>query len=177
MPRIPYADLETLPPDVQEEINQFGALNITRMMAHTGSIVRPWTAVIHSLLTDSDMPPRLRELAILRVGYRLDCPYEHAQHVDVARKVGVTEAAIDAVRTDRSEAGVLGEDGRAVVDLVDQLLASGHVDDDTFATVQSILGDDSTVKLLLAIGCYVATAYVLNATQVELDETARLSLP
>ena len=176
MPRIPYVDLDTLPPDVRSEVGRFGVLNITRMLAHTGPILAPWTAVIHSLLTDADLPPRLRELAILRVGYRLDCAYEHEQHVGVARKVGVGEAAIAAVRTERPDGAALGSDGRAVVEVVDQLLDTGHLDEDAFAAVRSILGDDATVKLLLAIGCYVTTAFVLNATQVELDDTARLNL-
>jgi len=177
VPRIPYADLESLPPDVREEIGRFGVLNVTRMLANTGPVVGHWTAVIHSLLTDPDLRPALRELAILRVGYRLDCAYEHEQHVGVARKVGVSEAAIAAVRNERPDSAALGRDGRAVVDLVDQLLNTGTVDDEGFAAVRRILGDATTVKLLLTVGCYVTTAYVLNATQVELDETARLNLP
>ncbi len=176
MPRIPYAGLEELPSEVRERVGRFGVLNITRMLAHTGETLAPWTEVIHSLLTSQDPPPRLRELAILRVGYRLDCAYEHEQHVGLARKVGVSEEAIQAVRSAEPDGAALGQDGKAVVEVVDQLLAGGHIDDATFAAVRSVLGDDSTVRLLLVIGCYVATAYVLNGTQVELDETARLNL-
>jgi alkylhydroperoxidase family enzyme len=176
VPRIPYANLDELPADVRERVGRFGVLNITRMMAHTGETLVPWTEVIHSLLTSKDPPPALRELAILRVGYRLDCAYEYEQHVGVACKVGLSEEAIRAVRTPDPDAAALGRDGRAVVEVVDQLLATGHVGDDAFAAVREVLGDDSTVRLLLVIGCYVATAYVLNGTQVELDETARVSL-
>ncbi len=176
MPRIPYADLDELPADVQERVGQFGVLNITRMLAHTGGTLAPWTEVIHSLLTGRELPPALRELAILRVGHRLDCAYEYEQHVGLARKVGLTEEAIAAVCTAAPDPAALGSDGRAIVELVDQLLATGHVDDHAFAAVQSILGDDSTVTLLLVIGCYVTTAYVLNGTKVELDATARLNL-
>lgn len=176
MPRLPYANLDELPPNVRGRVGRFGVLNITRMLAHTGETLAPWTEVIHSLLTGQELPPALRELAILRVGYRLDCAYEHEQHVGLARKVGLSEEAIQAVRTAEPDAAALGNDGRAVVEVVDQLLATGHVDEAAFAAVRSVLGDDSTVKLLLVIGCYVTTAYVLNATKVELDETARLNL-
>jgi AhpD family alkylhydroperoxidase len=177
VPRLPYADLEALPASTQEQIGQLGTvLNITRMLAHTGEMLGPWSATVRLMLTDPDVPATLRELAILRVAHRLNCSYEREQHVGMARKVGVSEEAIQAVGTDAADPSALGRDGQAVVEVVDQLLSTGHVDDSAFTALRSIVGDDGTVKLLLTIGSYTAAAFVLNATQVELDETARLSL-
>jgi 4-carboxymuconolactone decarboxylase len=176
MPRVPYADPNALPPETQDQVRHLPVLNISRMLAHTGAIVGPWTASVRLLLTDPDLPGALRELAILRVAHRLDCAYEREQHLGMARKEGVAEAALEAIATDDPDEAVIGSDGRAVVEVVDQLLTTGHVDDHAFAALHSILGDPGTVKMLLCIGSYTAAAFVLNATQVELDETARLSL-
>ncbi|QIY93650.2 carboxymuconolactone decarboxylase family protein [Streptomyces sp. S1D4-11] len=46
----------------------------------------------------STLSPRTRELAILRVAWRRRCQYEWVQHVLIARKAGVTDEEIDAIR-------------------------------------------------------------------------------
>src|SRR6202167_6648085 len=40
------------------------------------------------LLYSSTLPPRIRELAILRVAHRRECTYEWTQHVALAKKAG-----------------------------------------------------------------------------------------
>ncbi len=73
--------------------------------------------------TAARIDPRVRELAICRVGWRTAANYEWLQHVRLARGLGVTDAEIDAI-ADRGtvewtplEADVLA----AVDELVDRL--------------------------------------------------------
>ena len=98
MPRIPYADLDTLPAAMRERVGKYGVLNVTRMLAHTGArTLEPWTDVIYSLLTSDDPPPRLREIAILRVGYRLDWPQASMAYVSDTT-ADPNAAYVDAIR-------------------------------------------------------------------------------
>ncbi|MFF0085841.1 carboxymuconolactone decarboxylase family protein [Streptomyces canus] len=50
------------------------------------------------LAARSTLPPRLRELAVLRVAWRRRCRYEWAQRVPTARRKGVTGKEIAEVR-------------------------------------------------------------------------------
>ena len=53
------------------------------------------------LLFSSTLPPRLRELAILRVAHRTDSEYEWGQHVKIGLREGLTEDEIAGVRAAR----------------------------------------------------------------------------
>ena len=46
------------------------------------------------LAAKSTLPPRVRELAVLRVAWRRRCRYEWAQHLLTARRKGVTDEEI-----------------------------------------------------------------------------------
>ena len=48
------------------------------------------------LLVRSTLPPRLRELAILRVARRCGCAYEWVHHVKIAARAGLSEAEVEA---------------------------------------------------------------------------------
>jgi alkylhydroperoxidase/carboxymuconolactone decarboxylase family protein YurZ len=50
------------------------------------------------LLFNSTLPPRLRELAILRVAHRTDSAYEWMQHVKMGLREGLTEDDIAGVQ-------------------------------------------------------------------------------
>ena len=45
----------------------------------------------------SKLDPRLRELAILQVGYLARSPYEYSHHVKLGREAGVTDDDIRAI--------------------------------------------------------------------------------
>ena len=45
----------------------------------------------------SKLDPRLRELAILQVGYLAKSPYEYSHHVKIGREFGVTDDDIRAI--------------------------------------------------------------------------------
>jgi 4-carboxymuconolactone decarboxylase len=169
MARLPYVDLDALPAEVREQVAPFAHLNVARMLGHLDGAFGPWHETIAAILTASDLPPALREVAILRVSYLLRCEYEHAGHVVMGRRAGLTEDQIATLSTDAPDPDVLGPDAAAVSTLVDQLHATGSVDDDAFAAVHAVLGDGGTVKLVAAIGLWTSVGYVLNATGVELD--------
>ena len=45
----------------------------------------------------SKLDPRLRELAILQVGYLANSPYEYSHHVKIGREFGVSDDDIRAI--------------------------------------------------------------------------------
>ena len=50
------------------------------------------------LLFRSSLPPRLREVAILRVAHRRHCAYEWEHHVELAKAEGLTDADVEGIR-------------------------------------------------------------------------------
>ena len=84
------------------------------------------------LLYGSTLPPRLRELAILRVAHRRDCAYEWSHHVEIGKQEGLTEHEIAAVQTRRAAAD---EFDRAVLTAVDELDEKTNLSDRTWAAL------------------------------------------
>jgi alkylhydroperoxidase family enzyme len=57
------------------------------------------------------------------------------------------------------------------------LVTTHAVSGELFDQVHTALGSEATVELLMVISRYAGLALMLNALQVDLDETARLPIP
>lgn len=105
-----------------------------------------------------------RELAILALAREMDCQFEWAYHVLEARKMGVREDAIAAVREARME-GLTPEEA-LIVRYVGLLFRRHRVDEATFDALRARLGVDGLVELTATIGYYGMLACTLNAFDV-----------
>lgn len=168
MPRIPYRDPAQLPADLRAIVEEHPS-NVTRMMATASEpVFRACWEQGAILLTQSSVPPKLRELAILRVGYLSNARYEIFQHEALARHVGLSEAEIDAIRHGDPD-GVLAAEQRAVLEFVDDVVRNVRAGDATLAAVREHLDDSQVVDLITVFGMYMMVCRLLETTGVELD--------
>lgn len=110
------------------------------------------------LLFGSTLPPRLRELAILRVAHRRNCDYEWVHHVVMGTKVGLSADEIEAVK--RGEAA--DEFDRAILAAVDELEEKSNMTDATWAALSEHLDERQRMDLVFTIGCYGLLAMAFN---------------
>jgi 4-carboxymuconolactone decarboxylase len=169
MARLPYIDLETAPPAMQEALAALPPLNLFRMLAHADSAFTPYIAFKTALLSQLELDPKLRELAILLVAARTEAEYEWVQHVSIAQLLGVTGEQIAAVKHGELTAGCLDEDAVAVLRFTDHALERPRPDDETFAALTQRLPTRQIVELLLVIGTYQMLARVMTALDIELE--------
>jgi len=140
---------------------------VLELFAHHPALARAFLAYNRYLNgRRSTLPPRVRELAILRVAWRRRCRYEWAQHVRIAAKAGVTREEIALVR-----AGDGGGDGlaRLVISAVDELDAHSRLSDETYQELAASFGERQLMDLVFTIGTYVLLAMAFNAFGLELD--------
>ncbi len=143
-----------------------------------GKVAGPFAALLHSpelasrtaqlgahIRFESALPGQICELAILTVARQLDCRYEWAMHAPLARKAGVRDDAIAAIRDWRAPAG-LTDDEAQIVGYVTQLLAAHRVDEETFRALEARLGVRALVELTATAGYYGMIACTLNAFDV-----------
>ena len=95
MARVPYLQQSDLPPEHQDILARPIALN--RAMANSPNAARAMTGLAMYIRRDSKLDPRLRELAILQVGYLAKSPYEYSHHVKIGREFGVSDDDIRAI--------------------------------------------------------------------------------
>ncbi|MEE2778722.1 MAG: carboxymuconolactone decarboxylase family protein [Acidobacteriota bacterium] len=144
-------------------------LNIFRTLGYHPDLLRRWLVFGNHVLMKSTLPPREREILILRIGWRCQAEYEWGQHVAISRELGMTDedfarivAGPNADGWDPFEA--------ALVRTVDELHTDAMVSDTTWAALAERYDTRQMLDVLFAVGQYNMVSMVLNSTGVQLDE-------
>ncbi|AFC43386.1 carboxymuconolactone decarboxylase family protein [Mycobacterium intracellulare] len=178
MTRIPYREPEDMPELARELTAQRGNLNVYRALANAERVFTSWMVAGDAALTSPVLPRRLRELIVLRTAYLMDCTYELGQHKDVAQTVGIDSDTIAALTSESDwQKGDFDPTELAVLHLTTDLVTTRRVAPELFAQVHQALGSEATMEALMVINRYAGLALMLNALEVDLDETARLPVP
>jgi 4-carboxymuconolactone decarboxylase len=142
------------------------------VVLHSPTLARPWNEISEFLHRDSIVEAGAAELAVCATARHYDCGYIWNAHASQARKAGVGEATLTAVR-DREALPDDTDAGEAqVVRYVRSLLSRNRVPGDVFAALLAAHGERWMVELTCWIGRYAALAGVLNAFEVSPAEGA-----
>lgn len=113
------------------------------------------------------IPPRERELAILRIGWLMRAPYEWGEHVDISKRYGVTAEEVERA-THGSSAPGWSEHDRAIIAAVEELIGDQAIAEETWNTLASTWNEQQLIEFPTIVGQYVATAYVQNTLRMRL---------
>ena len=91
----------------------------------------------------SKLDPRLRELAILQVGYLCRNEYEYSHHIKIGRDFGVTDDDVHAMimETDGRNSGLPQLD-RAVLQAAREMTHDGKISGATFVKLETHLNEE-----------------------------------
>jgi alkylhydroperoxidase family enzyme len=120
------------------------------------------------LLGKGVLSPRERELAIMRVGWLCRAPYEWTQHVDIAKRYGVTSEEVERVTRGSSAPGWT-EHEAAILKGVEELLGDQMISDDTWSVLARSWTERQLLEFPTLVGQYVAIAYSQNALRMRLN--------
>jgi len=124
-------------------------------MVHIGGYVR----------FEGELDKRVRVLAAMTVAREFDAVYIWGAQTGQARKQGVPESTITAIREKHSR-GVPAEDAQ-IIDLTRDLIRKHRVDSATMKALQQRFGDFQLVELTGTIGYYSMLAMTANACELE----------
>jgi len=124
-------------------------------VAHLGAYVR----------FEGSLDMRVRVLAAMTVAREFDALYVWGAQTGGARKLGVPESTITAIRENHSR-GIPAEDAQ-IVEFTRTLLRKHRVDDATAAALRQRFGDDAFIQLTGAIGYYTLLCMTVNACELE----------
>ena len=120
----------------------------------------------HGVLAGAD-----RELTILTAGREVEAVHEWHAHEPIAREVGVSAEAIEALRNQQPTTG-LPEREAIIVDTVRSLYRQHKIPDDLYARADALLGRQALVEMIVLAGYYGLVGFVLNGFEVDLPEGA-----
>jgi alkylhydroperoxidase family enzyme len=169
MARIPYLDKTDLAPQNQDLLAR--NINLYRAFAHSPDALRSFAGLAQYIRHHSRVDPRLREMAILQVGYVTRSPYEYSHHIKIGREFGVNDEDIRAIEAEtRGETTSLPPLARAVLSAARELAAGPSLSDATFAALRSALDAERIVDLLLTISFYCGVVRLLAALQIDVED-------
>jgi alkylhydroperoxidase family enzyme len=169
MARVPYLDKSDLAPENQELLKR----NITlhRALANSPNGLRAFGALGNFIRHKSRLDPRLRELAILQVGYLARAPYEWSHHVKIGRDFGVSDADIRALIAEtEGKPNDLDPLAKAVLRAAREMTNTLAISEATYAELQKSLDDERLVDLTITIGFYNAVVRILHTLKIDVED-------
>ncbi|WP_087623532.1 carboxymuconolactone decarboxylase family protein [Aeromicrobium sp. PE09-221] len=143
-------------------------VNIYSTFVRHPRLFEPWRSVAHALLFDGQLPPRERELAILRTAWRADCDYMWAQHRRHAANAGISEEEVEAVAVE--DVSAWSDDDRLVLVASDELTRDADLSTETWSALRRRWSEEDVMEFVVLVGGYRLTASMLNSFRVPLDE-------
>ena len=175
MARIPLPTPETLTPEQRRVYDAVvagprGALRgPLRAALHRPELADKWQQLGELLRYRTSLPPHLSELAILVTARHCDCQLEWLIHAEMARKAGLAESIIEAIRT-RRPIDTLDQAERDVFAYAEELNRANTVSDAIHRQVRERFGTVGVVELTALIGYYTMVAMTLNAHEIPLPD-------
>ena len=144
-------------------------INITRTLENHPALAEAWLTFARHILGGSTLPPRDRELLILRIGFLCGSEYEWGQHTRIAKTVGVTDEEILRVIEGPDADGWAPFDS-ALLRAVDELHSDSEVSDLTWNALATRYDTKQLMDTVFTVGQYNLVSMALRSFRVPLDE-------
>ncbi|HYZ21416.1 MAG TPA: carboxymuconolactone decarboxylase family protein, partial [Rhodopila sp.] len=168
MARVPYLEPSDLAPEDQDLLKR--PIWLFKALVNSPKAARAFSGLGQYIRYGSKLDPRLRELAILQVGWLARSPYEWSHHVKLGHDFGVSDADVQALIDDTAGRPTsLDALARMVLRAAREMTAEGAMRQETFTALQTELGNEQVVDLTLTIAFYNAVVRVLATLQIDVE--------
>jgi len=151
--------------------------NIYKTLAHHPELYTRWSGLGQYLLNGSTLPPRDREIVILRMGWLCQSPYEWSQHARIAKAdVKMTETEVHRIAVGASAKG-WSEFERTLINMVDELRYDTQIGDKTWQALRAKYSIEQTIDAFYTAAQYQLVSMALNSLGVQLDPFLQDRIP
>ena len=170
MARLPYLEKADLAPEDQDLLKR--EINLYKILAHSPNAARAFQGLGRFIRFESKLDPRLREMAILMVGYLARSPYEYSHHIKIGREFGVSDDDIRGLINEaEGRPSTLEPLAKSVLQAAREMTEDGAVADGTFAALEAELSHEHLLDLIMTIAFYNGVVRVLASTAMDVEES------
>lgn len=120
------------------------------------------------LMGTPTLPVRDRELAVLRIGWLAQAPYEWNAHVDMAKRMtNITAEEIERTILGSTAPGWSAHDA-AILRAVEEMIADAFITDETWATLTKSWNEPQLLEFPILVGQYLGVAFLQNSIRARL---------
>jgi alkylhydroperoxidase family enzyme len=167
--RLPAIGKEGRTPEQEKMLASRPDYNIYKTLAHNAALYAKWSPLGQYLLNGSTLPPRDREIVILRMGWLCQAPYEWSQHARIAQADAKMTAAEVHRIAEGADAKGWTDFERVLIHMVDEIRYDTKISDKTWAALRAKYSLDQTIDAMYTATQYQLVSMALNSLGVQLD--------
>ena len=166
MARLPYLEPDQVAPEYRDMLKR--NTNLHKLLVNSPGMGRAFNDVGNYIRFKMKLDPRLRELAILQVGWLEKSEYEFTHHVKIGKEFGVTDDDIAGLMIETE--GIqskLEPLARAILKGAREMTRQLEMSMETFAEIKRHLSNEEMVELVLTIAYYCGVVRVLATMKID----------
>ena len=168
MARLPYIEKKDLPAEHQDLLKR--EITLFKCMVHSPHAARAFQGLGGFIRHKSLLDPRLREIAILAVGWITQAPYEWSHHVKIGQEFGVSEDDIRSLIAEcEGAANGLEPLAKLIIKAAREMTEAMAVSDATFAELKKSFDTERLTDLVITIAFYNAVVRYLGTMRIDVE--------
>lgn len=151
------------------KISEAPVSNLMATLANYSKLYKRWRVFGNHVLFKSSLPPRDREILILRIGWLCQAEYEWGQHVIIGKQAGLNEEEIIQIIEGPNAEGWDPFEA-TLVRAVDELYIDSFITDATWQQLGTKYNKHQLIDLVFTVGQYNLVSMVLNTLGIQLEK-------
>ena len=170
MARLPYLEKSDLAETDQDLLSR--DINLAKLLVHSPDGAQSFGRLGNWIRHKSNLDPRLRELAILQVGYSTRTEYEYSHHIKFGRDFGLSDDDIRAVAEETAGRSTdIDEVARLVLLAAREMTMDLEMSEATFKALHDHLGSEDLMELTIVISFYNGVVRLLRTLDIDTEES------
>ena len=166
MARLPYLEPDQVAEQYRDMLKR--NTNLHKLLVNSPEMARAFSGLGGYIRNKSTLDTRLRELAILQVGWIEKSEYEFTHHVKIGKEFGVTDDDIVALMAEtEGKPSNLEPLAKAILRGAREMVRELAMSQATFSEIKQKLSDEEMFDLVLTIAFYCAVVRVLATMKMD----------
>jgi 4-carboxymuconolactone decarboxylase len=143
-------------------------INVFSTIVRNPILFERWWVFGDYVLVEQSLPPRDREILILRIGWLCQSEYEFGQHTLVGKGVGLTDEEILRITKGPDDPG-WGRFDAALIRATDELHKDAFITETTWKVLAEGYDEKRLMDVIFTVGQYNLVSMALNSLGVQRD--------
>lgn len=150
-----------------ELVGDWKHLVFSRVIVNNPKMYRTFLPHIEAAIAKTSLPPRERQILVLRSLASSDDIYELAHHITISRNAGISEEDIAAFQS--GEGDSLSDFDRTLIDAADELKRDQFIGDATWAKLAARYSTEQLMEVVFVTGLYLTMAMLTKTFGMQLE--------
>lgn len=166
--RVAPVEPENFTPEQAELVGDWTHLVFSRVVVNNPNMYRSFVPHIEAVIAKTSLPPRDRQVVVLRTLAQCDDTYERTHHLQISRNAGLSEDEIAAFQSGTGDC--LTDFDRTLIKASDELLADQFISDETWEALAERYSTEQLMEVVFLAGCYQTMAMLTKTFGMQLEE-------